>query len=353
MLKDVKTGDRLTGWMRQRELASDRRAGQFSRSEAVKRQYAWARRNWRIMGGLMAFVIGMLPLVLLLPDWSRGFAAGIWLATGFWLLAFEVVLASGTAPRMMGDRGEQFTASELRRMQRRGWRVINHVSLKRHTDIDHVAVGIGGVLVIETKWSGDPWTLDAGVDERVRRAVDRIAPQATAIRRMFPNHVAPSAIVPVLVLWGGYNADDVGRRVIDGVTVLRGAELCEWLAAREPEVTLTISQQDHVWRTLERLVRGRDAFDLNADGRPPRTPGEWALVVGSVMFSACVGILASATAWTAWQSFPSFFAAEAVLIAIGWVALRRRGLAPAAVAWLASVLAVGALVAVAAVSIVL
>jgi Nuclease-related domain len=349
MLENVKTGDRLSAWVRRRELASYRRAGQFSRSEALKRQYAWAKRNWKIVGGLMAFVLGMLPLVFLLPAWSRGLVAGAWLATGFWLLAFQVVLASGTAPRMMGDRGEQFTASELRRMRRRGWRVMNHVALKRHSDIDHVAIGTGGVLVIETKWSGDPWTLDAGADERVRRAVDRTASHATDIRRMFPNHVAPSAIVPVLVLWGGYNGDDVGRRVIDGVTVLRGAELRDWLASREPEVTLTISQQDHVWGTLERLVRGRDAFDLNEDGRPPRTPGEWALVVGSVMFSACVGVLASATAWTAWQSFPLFFAAEAIFIAIGWTAIRRRGLAPAAVAWLVSVGAVGVLVGVAAI----
>ena len=37
---------------------------------------------------------------------------------------------------MMGDRGEQFTASELRRLTRRGWRVINHIALKRHSTLD-------------------------------------------------------------------------------------------------------------------------------------------------------------------------------------------------------------------------
>ena len=55
----------------------------------------------------------------------------------------------------------------------------------------------------------------------------------------------------------------------------------------------------------------------------------------------------------AWRSFPLFFAAEAIFIAIGWAALRHRGLAPAAVAWLASVGAVGALVGVAAIASVL
>jgi hypothetical protein len=350
MLEDMKTGDRLSAWVRRRELASDRRAGQFSRSEALKRQYAWAQRNWRIIGGQVAFVVVSLPLALLLPAWSRGLVAGVWLASGLWLAAFTIVLASGTAPRMMGDRGEQFTAGELRRMRRRGWRVINHVSLKRHLDIDHIAIGTGGVLVIETKWSGDPWTLDARADERVRRAVDRIASHATDIRGMFPNHISPAAILPMVVLWGGYNDDDVDRRVIDGVTVLRGAEVRDWLAARDLEITLTSAQQDHVWLALERTIRGRDAFDLERDGPHPRTPGEWARLVFGVMFAAWLGLLASASAWTVWESFPVFFAAEAIFIAIGWTALRRRGLAPAAFAWLVSVLAVGALVAVAAVS---
>lgn len=225
----MRTGDRVSGWIRRRELASDRRAGRFSRTEAIKRQYAWVRRNWWIVTAHVVFVLATLPLALLLPTWGRGPAAGAWLATGFWFLAFEVVLASGTAPRMMGDRGEQFTATELRRLRRHGWRVINHVALRPTWDIDHVAIGPGGVLVIETKWSGDAWTLDADLDSRVDRAVERIAANATDIRLMFPEHVAPTAVIPLLVLWGGYKADDGGVRVLDGVTVLRGVELRNWL----------------------------------------------------------------------------------------------------------------------------
>jgi hypothetical protein len=347
MLKAMKSGS-IGAWSRRRDLASNRRSGQFSRSEAARLQYAWLRRNWRIVGAQVGLVLAVVPLVLYLPGSWRGAAAAAWLTTGLWLLAFQVVLASGTAPRMMGDRGEQFTASELRRMRRRGWRVINHVSLKRHLDIDHVAIGSGGVLVMETKWSGDPWMLDGTVDERVGRAVDRVGSQATDIRRMFPNHVAPTAIVPVLVLLGGYNPDEIGMRVIEGVTVIRGAELREWLAAQTADVTITTGQQDHVWRTLESQVRGRDAFDLKEDGRPSRTPGEAIGAVTRVAFTAWLGLVLSASA----SRLPDalFVPIEFTFVVGGWLAIRYTERAPVAIAWLVSVLAIGALVAAAVVS---
>jgi hypothetical protein len=302
---------------------------------------------------MVALVLAVLPLALLLPGWSRGFAAGVWLSSGAWLIVFTVVLATGTAPRMMGDQGEKFTASELRRLRRRGWRVINRVALKRGWDIDHVAIGRGGVLVIETKWSADPWTLDADADDRVRRAVERTASHARNIHRMVPNHVASVAIVPVVVLWGGNNSDDLPLRVIDGVTVLRGTDLRLWLAARAENDALTTDQQDHVWDVLERTVRGRDAFDLDKDGAPQRTPGEWAFLVGAVVLTACVGVLASAAAWNVTKSFPWFFTIESAFFLVGVATLRHRSLAVVGNAWIASVLVVSTLVATAAVASVL
>lgn len=341
----MKTGDQLSGWLRRRELASDRRAGQFSRRKAVERQYAWVQQNWLAVVALIAFIFAALPLVLLLPGWSRGLAAGAWSATGVCLVAFQVVLASGTAPQMMGERGEQLTASELRRLARRGWSVINHVALTRYGDIDHVVVGHGGVLVIETKWSGEPWTLDGRGDDRVRAAADRVSSDASRIRSLFPSQIKPSAVFPVVVLWGGHSADDVEKRVIDGVTVLRGTELRGWLGALEPRV-LTSDQQAHAWQKLESTVLRRDAFDAVEDGPPPRTPGEWVRLIVGVMFASWLGLLASAASWSLWKSFPLFFAVEAVLLGIGLVVFRRTSYGPAAVAWLASVLGVAVLVAI-------
>jgi hypothetical protein len=348
MLDPVTKGNRLSGWLRRRELASDRRAGHFSRAKAVKLQRAWLRRNWRIALVQGVLVAVALPLVVFLPGWSRGLAAGAWCATGLWLVAFEVVLATGTAPQVMGDRGEQLTASELRRLRRHGWRVINHVAL-REWDIDHIAVGPGGVLVVETKWSAAPWTLDADVDNRVGRAVDRIAGDANRIRLMFPNRTAPTPVIAALVLWGGYNPDDLGVRVIGDVTVIRGAELRDWLHAIDEQAAFIRADREHVWSELDRHVRKRDAADLEREGPPSKTSGDWMRLVTGVAFTTWLGVLLSATAWTRWRSFPIFFFGDGVLVAIGLFARQRKGLKPAAFAWLVSVLFVGALVAVAAI----
>jgi len=67
------------------------------------------------------------------------------------MLALWVTLVTGTAYRSMGATAEEWTASELRPLRRRRWRVANHVALGR-PDIDHVLVGPGGVIAVETKW---------------------------------------------------------------------------------------------------------------------------------------------------------------------------------------------------------
>ena len=87
----------------------------------------------------------------------RGLIVGLGVAGTAGALWLWIVEATGTAPTMMGDLGEQWTAQELRRLRRSGWQVVNHVTLTA-PDIDHVLVGPGGMFAIETKWSATPWT---------------------------------------------------------------------------------------------------------------------------------------------------------------------------------------------------
>jgi hypothetical protein len=59
---------------------------------------------------------------------------------------------------MMGDVGKQLAAGELRKLRRHEWRNVNHVTLRRARDVDHVLVGLGGPFAVETKWSATPWS---------------------------------------------------------------------------------------------------------------------------------------------------------------------------------------------------
>ena len=46
-------------------------------------------------------------------------------------------------------------------------------------DQDHVVVGPGGVVLVETKWGGTPWDVDAG-DVFFRRALEQAAGKCQA-----------------------------------------------------------------------------------------------------------------------------------------------------------------------------
>jgi Nuclease-related domain len=111
----------------------------------------------------------MLALPFVDSGFVRGLLTGVVFTAVVGSLAFWVVQVTGTASVMMGDLGEQWTASELRRLRRDGWRVVNHVRLSAW-DIDHVLVGPGGVFAVETKWSATAWRFDP-FEDRILAAV--------------------------------------------------------------------------------------------------------------------------------------------------------------------------------------
>ena len=115
---------------RQRRLASDRRAGAWSGAKAVRTRYEFIRRAWRLVLFPPAVAAAAAPAVLLAPGAVRGFLLGVVCASGLWGAAYLVETSSGAAPAFMGQMAEQWTAGELRRLRRRGWRLINGVHLR-------------------------------------------------------------------------------------------------------------------------------------------------------------------------------------------------------------------------------
>jgi len=116
----------------------------------------------------LPLALGSLALWFMPDGQFRAFCAGLVVAGDLGAVAFWVAQATGTASTMMGDLAEQWTASELRKLRRRGWRVLNHVMLKQR-DIDHVLIGPGGVYAVETKWGPDPGRFQVQADESSKR----------------------------------------------------------------------------------------------------------------------------------------------------------------------------------------
>lgn len=71
-----------------------------------------------------------------------------------------------------------------------------------HGDRDHVVVGPGGVVLVETKWGGTPWDVNGG-GVLFQRALDQTARNAgqLALWHGFAKHGRPG-VQPVLAVWG-------------------------------------------------------------------------------------------------------------------------------------------------------
>ena len=270
---------------RQRELAGDRRAGRYPRALARRRQYDFLRGSWR----LLAFGGGVLVAIPVLVTWFfieqpflQGLFLGASLATIVASLWSLVVQASGTANPMMGDQGEQWTAQELRKLRRRGWRVVNHVMLREWGDIDHVLVGPGGVYAIETKWSAEDWAAEHH-QEWARAAAKAVTESARSLR-LWLRAQGVMTVQPVVFVWGRASRE-LRPRMLGSATVMSARYVKAWRSDLTDD-QLSAAQIEAIWRKLDQHCRQRD---LREAEDTPLLPSI-AEVVGRVV--ACV-VLAS------------------------------------------------------------
>jgi hypothetical protein len=205
---------------------------------------------------VVALIAVALMWLLRAHPLARGLVVGGWVAgTSTWLWSIVVQL-SGSSPAMLGDHGEQWTAQELRKLRRSGWRVINHVVLRRW-DIDHVLVGPGGVYAIETKWSAEAW-MDPCRREGVVRALDRAAGNARDLRLLLRPH-GVTEVRSVIFLWGGAN-QDVRPHQRGASTVLSGRFAGQWRDAL-PGSGMSADQVEQVWAKIEAACCRRDPLE--------------------------------------------------------------------------------------------
>lgn len=263
---------------REKELASDRRAGWSARTSVRERHRAAVKAQWRVLAalGVAVLVVFGVAAAFASGPFERGLIGGSGITLVACMVAALVVLTSGTAPLMMGETAEQWTAQELRPLIEHGWKLVNHFGLGRG-DQDHVVVGHGGVVLVETKWGGTPWDVDAGA-VTFRRALEQTALNAKQLARWHEvaKHGHPE-VEPVLVVWGpaARKLHELPvRRHASGVVVMSGDQLQEWMLRRGRD-RLTSAQVDGVYAELDRHLVRRDKRE-RASRPMPRSLGEMA-----------------------------------------------------------------------------
>jgi hypothetical protein len=222
----------------------------------------------------------------------RGILVGGGVVASFGGAAFLLVLWSGTAPTMMGETAEQWTAQSLRPLLDHDWHLVNHVPLGGG-DIDHLLIGPDGVIVVETKWSRDPWAMTER-DATFAHALGQVKRQARSIGHLLGT---PGEVRRVIVLWGGAKEkvkESTGGRLYEGTTVIAGPQLDAW-ALRLGRGAL---QQGEIERLWSRLLEYLSTSDPHEDLNNP-VPEGITRATSRIAAAVCGGLSAMILSWYA------------------------------------------------------
>lgn len=316
---DYERGAMRKGWRRRWEerRRGAARTGSSATEFSRRRVDAYLRRRWAWLGLIVLFVSSCtIALWFVLPgsDAVRGFGAGVFVAGGVGAMYHWTVLASGAANVSVGGAAEEWTSLDLRRLRRRGWRTLDHLILRPPHDIDHVAIGPDGVIVVETKWRSVATDLERHSDwlEAATRQVRRNERDLAGFLGWGAH--ADARITPLLVVWGPEitQRGDGPLEGPNGVNVIAGEHLRTALGDLG-EAHLDHADIDRIYAKLAAEMDRTDGWALRDVNRPPtltEIANEWArrALVGVVAFVAV-----TSSFFAGWGAIPLI----ALLVAVG------------------------------------
>jgi hypothetical protein len=278
----------------------------------------------------LLFVAAAAWPVLRWHNGARWFVAGTCVASGAWAVLLAVTIFSGAGSQLAGTAAESWTASELRRMQRHGWRLVNGLRVRYDEDIDHVLVGPSGVLVVETKWSASSWTEDAFMAGSLQAAVKQAGQNRKTTAVLLQPSVPDSDVRALIVLWSAVPFAASVPSPDPLVAVINGAKLRPWLEAHAEPAKPTVDA-DAAWRAVDAQVRKR--VELSDENKPRPTPGQavWQKVALPLLAALAATYAFAATYVVAWRPLPYIEVAAA--LAAGALLLRLGRLRSAALGW--------------------
>lgn len=208
------------------------------------RRFTDARRAWRKRVlprvRLLTLPLAALGAAYLIfgpatkAQWFAGSAAGALVCMYLW--------ARDEVPEHIrrhgeGAEGERATADALAPLRKEGWHLAHNIDTG-HGNRDHVAVGPGGVFLLDSKQLGGTVTV-AGDAVRVERVDDprdsyELRPLAPTLRRearRLYDEITDATgqriwVTPVVVFWSRFDARHAES---DGVVWVHGKELAGWL----------------------------------------------------------------------------------------------------------------------------
>jgi hypothetical protein len=229
---------------------------------------------------IIAF-LGLMPTVTRIPPFWRGLGAGVAVAVLVGSVGWSLLTTDGSMSWRVGALGELWTSDVLRRLGPE-WTVLNNLRVpgadETTREIDHVAVGPGGVMVVETKlWPSKRRQLDTTSSSDVNTAAQSAQRQAGVVR-WFLTGIAPDDVVrPTVMFWGSdlMSPDAVVVTNRNGVAIVHGRDSASWLQSARSHSPMDATTIAAALGKLEPcLVASQRLRDARPpiDWRRPRSP---------------------------------------------------------------------------------
>ncbi|MDP1721113.1 MAG: nuclease-related domain-containing protein [Candidatus Nanopelagicaceae bacterium] len=333
--------DQIRSARRRRYLGSVERVGRYARKIIWNQISVFTRRQWKsVLTMVLVPILISLPVPLIFRSISFSSQIVASLIMGLWADSIFILLYSGAATTIMGLDGESRTADILRGFRKRGWTLINGIKIKSHSDVDHILVGPGGVLVIETKWSHHAWPAnDAGqssMSSQLSTAVGQALTNRNLVKWRFGKSLEGVEIRAVCVLWSAEDSSNLPQVFeIGSVTVVRGPALFGWL--NQLELTpLEKPRIDSIAVEIERQALSRDELERENEDLPHPTFNQ---MIKSAIFEPLFGFAAAFLIFSGLLYFKNVLlviGGLAVMIIVGILGnIRIPGLRRALAGWLA------------------
>jgi Holliday junction resolvase-like predicted endonuclease len=336
----TKTGSKVADWQRRRELSGSQRTARYPRSQGWELIRDFGAQLWWLLALMpFGFVLVFMPLAIRTEGAVRGAVIGGAAVSGLWFDVLVALVWTGAASKFMGASGEAWTSEVLRELGRDGWRLVNNITLTSWGDIDHVLVGPGGVLVVESKWSANRWPVNGHGARFMESQKMNAASQAQRNAKDVVDWLGASGItisvMSIAVFWTGARKSSIGWEPWRNktTTLVNGPSLREWTQSELPHGGVDSATVDRVYSMLGQRADEQDQADIEAGKSvPPTIRGlstEWALkpMAGLVLAVYAVALTRYAHDWRI------AFGAAVVGTALGLWALRIKIVRGIAIGW--------------------
>lgn len=303
-----------------RHQLGTRRAGSAGKHFAAERWWTYVGPRLGRLLAATALLLGFSgPLWLLLEPLAdiRQFLLGAYVASALWSIGSWTMRASGASLAVMGAEAELWTHQELARLGP-SWRVVNHVLLPgTGGDVDHVAVGPNGIIVIESRWKSGR-VHPSEVTNTLTKLEDCQARLLVALGQR-PTPDRPS--LAVLAYWGPDLGPLTSREPLGKFQQVVAGErlrpMLESLVARE---RLSMAERDSIVSKLTELAARTDEREAERFDNPAERMKALATVWTERLVAAFTGFVLSALALRLGAA--GFAAAQLALVLVG-LAIRR------------------------------